>query len=153
MESTQIVIVFVCNHIDCVDEANVNVERRKKSDFMSSSKSVKIVVFGSFSGPPRNRPRGGPKRAVFRDFGHFGQNYDRAHMERFFEKTPILGFDGTPPVRTEKRGVFGGFLGFLAVFEGSQRGPKNSSKNDHFWPFLRLCKNTFFRVYNVNKRC
>ena len=87
-----------------------------------------------FRDPPKS-PRGGPKRAVFRDFGHFGQNYDRAHMERFFEKTPILGFDGTPPVRTEKRGVFGGFWGFLRVFEGSPRGSKKRPKKR---PFLAL---------------
>ena len=70
---------------------------------MSDYNEVIKSIFGRFLGS-RWGSKNGPKRAIFRDFGGFGQNYDRAHIGRFLQKMPFLGFDGWGSVRIGKKG-------------------------------------------------
>ena len=135
VESTQIVIVFVCNHIDCDDETNVNVERRKKSDFMSSSKSVKIVVFGSFSGPPEIAPEGAQKGQFFAILGILAKIMIVLIWSDFSKKRRFWVLTGPHPSEPKKGVFLGVFWGFWPFLRGLKGVPKTAQKTTIFGPF------------------
>ena len=83
--------------------------------------------------------RGVQKRSKNGHFWGFAKNYDRAHMDRFLAKTPILTFDDEVVVRIENDPKNAVFDDFWPLFRNPQKWP-------FFDPFLRCSKNTFFRA-------